>query len=339
MNIKSLEADVHLRFDLKDSELEEVARALRLFHNKARLYGDLGDGNPIRTVSIYKGGQAPYICQSFNLSQGELKEIGEGETSTFHRYVTVIEYSPPPALTRRLADYELRQLSSITTLPFSHRFAEVVPSNLNYFKGKWRYSASDIELTCEEVPPPELTILLSFYGVLDDQALVMELRDMVDNMYLPHQNQEGEWTNDFLGITGGPPTVAVYKKIAREMNPEAELEIIGFYNSVLDFVLRHEVTENLRTNDGSGRKWGEIAISEGFSMHDHIASSTAWKNGMHAPSLSIDARIPSGNPIPQAIRQKEVYVLGNKIPSMKLTYFPETFGKGMNTSVNMVKTP
>lgn len=110
MNIKSLEAEVDLRFNLADSELDAAAKSVRIYHRRAKQYGWNRKLEhlvaPRRTISITKGGQ---LIEKSHYNK---------ETIKTRRYTAKVEYKPSVNLTRDLIEYELSHLEQLSDLPF-----------------------------------------------------------------------------------------------------------------------------------------------------------------------------------------------------------------------------
>ena len=316
MKIKALRADVNLRYKLRPSELEAAADNLRTYHRKAKRHNwfDMPEITGLRRkISLQRDG----VVHRTDENRKELKAP---------RYVAVIEYSPATELSWWLMEHDFHALKHTTDLPFRDHSGDVLPSGLRQFKGSWSYGTGSRRLKKGDEPENDYRVGIEIMGFLDDKQQIRELREMVDALYLPVKTGDYFWeTKTGGGGQGGShPTIVLARNFTGDITPEAEKQVAEFYKSVLEFVLRYEVTEGFRFEDG-GKTWAELEKEHsGLDMHEHIAASNAGSNGFYAPHLRIDAHQPHGKVHPELRYNNGKYRREKTIDLICLTTFAQT---------------
>lgn len=102
---------------------------------------------------------------------------------------------------------------------------------------------------------------------------------------------------DYTKLHWPGPSIIVSKSFEGDMNPEAEEKIEALYQSILDFTLRHRITEDSKI-EFMGRNASPIGTcsdlegSLGFDMRSNMMRSNSGEHDFYAPLLRVRAYQP-----------------------------------------------
>lgn len=314
MKIKSLEAIHPLRYHLRPSELEAAAATFRKYYryNKRRGYWEQELAGSRRKLTLTR-------------EKNSGKKCLPTEEVLHWTYRALLEYTPATPLDYHTLSWDMAWLQELTDIPFETSLSRtrILPSGLLHFCKPWDYSTTTEQLKSRENPTAHHEAQLRFYGKVTEKSQVKELQSLAERVFLPVRKREDYWETrtDDGGGGGNIPQIVLKQHFPGEMTRQAERDMNAFYNAILDFVLKYEITEGFKVGDEQ-KPFAHLieSLNPGSNMHDSIRVSHAAYNTEYAPRLSIGLFIPAGRVETELSQQRKRIIKERTAKFMHLIY-------------------